>query len=804
MYAYLSNTICRNAIRDAANFHRDLDTTTPDRVPKPVEPSPSNDNNFTSTAVKLNGAANNIHSFTSNQTIVVPSIDLPTSESQPTEDSSVSAENLNSSQLPDTNTTASDAHQLSPEAQQISLQPTAEAQAEFAPAIQPSAEVVINSALEDATATSTVPPVVEAQESDLRDTTSPLALAPVQSDAQPDTSEMEPELAIGKADTAMHTSGAPNLTLNNGLIGGSALPSSDTPSPENATPPVKDEPSTAVSQDTEMTDALESAPSAKVSRGREDDNDNEPSAKRTKTEDTTMTADIPGVNVQTPPELPPAAPQTDDPASATSQATTITNYEAKEIIKILKNVVRTKDGKNFKAPVSVLWPSIAENYYARIPHPVDLATMETNLRDGKYATMDDFKADANLIASNALLFNGENHSITTSGQVVRESILTKLASIPPEPATVPKAPKKQARKSTPVGESTPRTTAPHRQSRSGGASSVANATPTQAFALDPTTNTPLIRRDSTKGDGGRPKREIHPPKNKDLPYTTSRPKNKKVALELKFCEEVLADMRKPKHAKYNHHFLNPVDPVSMNIPNYFQIVKHPMDMSYAAKKLKEGGYSSAKQFENDMKLMFSNCYSFNPPSDPVHVCGTQLEAVFNELWAKKQQWLADHAPAAQTPSTNGGSDDEESEEDEEVEEPAQGPSAVHMLNERLNEEQEKLINMLGHPGNEPQLIEVQKEMIKIIKQKIADAKATPPAKKVVKKPRAPKAAKKQAPAKKPAVPKKSAPARQKYLGTHEKNIISLGIQRLPEHIIKEILAMIKGETDVDVSMHQSL
>lgn len=327
---------------------------------------------------------------------------------------------------------------------------------------------------------------------------------------------------------------------------------------------------------------------------------------------------------------------------------------------------------------------------------------------------------------------------------------------------------------------------------------MAAAAPAPTFALDPSTNTPLIRRDSTKGDGGRPKREIHPPKNKDLPYTITRPKNKKVATELKFCEEVLAEMKKAKHTQYSNAFMLPVDPITMSIPNYFHVIKHPMDISTIEKKLKGGEYQNAKGFESDMRLMFANCFKFNPPGNLVHQWGKQYEAVFNETWATKSKWLSDHAHPAETPSSNGGSDDEESEEEEEVEETATGPNSIAALSERLNEEQEKLINMMSAKNKDQQMIEMQKDMINLIKEKIATAKATPPTKKVVKKTKASKPAKKQAPAKKAgATTKKSAPARQKYLGTHEKNIISIGIQRLPEDIIKDILAMIKKETNVD-------
>lgn len=776
-------------------MNRDTNFLDLDTVPKTVELSPSA-NEFTSSVIETNGAANN-KSFVSNleQTIVAHSVDLP-SESQP---SSLSIDN--SSQLPDTNTTTSDAQLMLPEVHQPSL-PTSDAQEpEPAPAVESAVETVITSALEDTAATSSVPPVVEAQESDLRDTTSDLALAP---EVQPESTQTtdlqtEPDLPIRDMDGAVDPQ---NLPLENGVTDHAAIPS-DAPPSADAMPSLPDE--EPIAKDEEMTDAPESAAYTKVSREREDDNEEEPSAKRTKTENDTAMDDIPAQEPQVASEAPatpdaPAAAQNDEAAPVNSEsATTITPYETKEIIKILKNVVRTTGGKNFRLPVGELWPGIADNYHAQISHPVDLATMETNLRDGKYPTMDDFKAEVNLIYENALKFNNEGHTVTAAGKTVRDSILTKMNNIAPEPPAVPKATKKQARKSTPLADAAPRTTAPRRQSKSGGAATMAGGA--QTFALDPNTSTPLIRRDSTKGDGGRPKREIHPPKNKDMPYnTTTRPKNKKVAQELKFCEEVLAELKKPKHALYANAFLSPVDPVSLNIPNYFQVIKHPMDISTIEGKLKGGEYQGSKAFESDVKLMFANCFKFNPASNVVHQWGKQLEQVFNETWANKSKWFADHAPAAETPSSNGGSDDEESEEEVEVEVEEPASSTIAILSERLTEEQDKLIKLMANPKKNAPMLSMQQDMVDMIKQKIADAKAKPPTKKVVKKAKPAKPAKKQAPAKKAgsAATKKAGARRPKYMGTHEKNIISLGIQRLPEDIIKEILAMIKAETDVDV------
>lgn len=49
--------------------------------------------------------------------------------------------------------------------------------------------------------------------------------------------------------------------------------------------------------------------------------------------------------------------------------------------------------------------------------------------------------------------------------------------------------------------------------------------------------------------------------------------------------------------------------------DYFTIVKRPMDMGTIKKKLEQNVYHSAKECMEDFKLMFSNCYLYNKPTD---------------------------------------------------------------------------------------------------------------------------------------------------------------------------------------------
>lgn len=744
--------------------------------------------------------------FESNHIALTNTVDAAM-DFQATDISPASAQN--SSQLPDTNTTTSEApFSTSPDAQQLDTS-----------SLLVSAESAIDSAIDDMAATSTVPPVVEAQESDLRDTTSSLALAEPAEEQQSDQPEVDqlPDFGLeskpdGNSTLNIEPEIGTNADLDDLVFDPSAAapePLLDEPAPpqmetvlslnpsvpsETALEPRVDKeqiiaPESKMEQnDTEMADAPALAAPPKVTHKREDDDEVERSAKRTKTED----EEIPDI---------PQPTQNGDSSAAKSDGSEITPFQVKEISKILKNGARTQSGKNFRAPVARLWPGFAEAYDAKITNQIDLESMEKKLKDGLYSTVQAVKDDVQLLYDNALLFNGPGHSIEMAAAEVRTSLLGKFNSLPSEPAPIPKREKKSKR-STPVPEAAaspsqgagPRAPA-RRQSRgahTAPAPAAAPAAPT--FALDPTTSTPLIRRDSTKVEGGRPKREIHPPKNKDLPYTV-RPKSKKHATELKFCKEVLSDIQKPKYYQITTPFMVPVDPVALNIPNYFTIIKKPMDISTVAKKLEEGNYSTAAEFDKDFRQIIWNCLKFNPPGNPVHLMGKQLEEIFDAQWAKKDEWIAEHSPALASPERTPESEDEESEE----EIPEANSSAASAARLRLIEEQGKLITLMSAKNAQPSLIQMQQQLVDVVQKMVNDEEAALKTKKV-KKPKAPKAAKKAVPAKKAAAPKKAGSQKQKYMGTLEKETISAGLMSLPDEVSGTVLDMIKADQpDVDVS-----
>ena len=59
-----------------------------------------------------------------------------------------------------------------------------------------------------------------------------------------------------------------------------------------------------------------------------------------------------------------------------------------------------------------------------------------------------------------------------------------------------------------------------------------------------------------------------------------------------------------------------------------------MDLSTIKKKLDNGDYEGVADFEQDIRLMLNNCFTFNSPGTDVFELGKQLERLFDAKWAE--------------------------------------------------------------------------------------------------------------------------------------------------------------------------
>ncbi|NXW93149.1 TIF1A factor, partial [Alopecoenas beccarii] len=75
------------------------------------------------------------------------------------------------------------------------------------------------------------------------------------------------------------------------------------------------------------------------------------------------------------------------------------------------------------------------------------------------------------------------------------------------------------------------------------------------------------------------------------------------------------------------------DPVPPTVPDYYKIIKKPMDLSTIKKRLEATSsfYTKPEDFVADFRLIFQNCAEFNEPDSEVADAGMKLEAYFEEL-----------------------------------------------------------------------------------------------------------------------------------------------------------------------------
>ena len=79
-------------------------------------------------------------------------------------------------------------------------------------------------------------------------------------------------------------------------------------------------------------------------------------------------------------------------------------------------------------------------------------------------------------------------------------------------------------------------------------------------------------------------------------------------------------------------FHKPVDPEELGIPDYPQIIKNPMDFSTIKKKLSNNLYTNFKQFNDDIKLTFDNCFLYNGANTSVGLSCTFVKNEYQKLF----------------------------------------------------------------------------------------------------------------------------------------------------------------------------
>ncbi|KAF4567532.1 histone acetyltransferase [Pleurotus pulmonarius] len=104
------------------------------------------------------------------------------------------------------------------------------------------------------------------------------------------------------------------------------------------------------------------------------------------------------------------------------------------------------------------------------------------------------------------------------------------------------------------------------------------------------------------------------------------------SMEHSQMERLLRDLKGHSNA---WPFMQPVD--GDEVPDYYEVIKQPMDFRTMEHKLDTNQYQSLAQFVDDAMLIFKNCQQYNPEETVYHKSAVRLEKYLKELLAGKMK-----------------------------------------------------------------------------------------------------------------------------------------------------------------------
>ncbi|XP_028829286.1 bromodomain-containing protein 3a isoform X2 [Denticeps clupeoides] len=434
----------------------------------------------------------------------------------------------------------------------------------------------------------------------------------------------------------------------------------------------------------------------------------------------TVTSAAPAAPVCNPP--PPEVTNPNKPGRKTNQLQYMQNV-------VVKTLWKHQFAWPFYQPVDAVKLCLPD-YHKIIKNPMDMGTIKKRLENAYYWSASECMQDFNTMFTNCYIYNKPTDDIVLMAQALEKIFLQKVAQMPQEEVELlPPATKAKGRKNTAppgiggqqdvsVSSGSPQSSFPGSVSPSSQTpvvspspiSSIPSNLPTiqntQTLPMmpvappaqpvvkkgikrkaDTTTPTPTAGRsqsptplsDSKLGNVGSRRestgRPIKAPKKdfEDGEGGLLGPKRCKLTEHLKHCDTILKELLSKKHAAYAWPFYKPVDAEALELHDYHEIIKHPMDLSTVKKKMDGREYMDAQSFAADVRLMFSNCYKYNPPDHEVVAMARKLQDVFEMRFAKMPDEPAEQSPVggvvsgavvSKSTGSSGSSGDSSSDDDD--------------------------------------------------------------------------------------------------------------------------------------------
>ncbi|KAI8088239.1 hypothetical protein BDF21DRAFT_378346 [Thamnidium elegans] len=335
-----------------------------------------------------------------------------------------------------------------------------------------------------------------------------------------------------------------------------------------------------------------------------------------------------------------------------------TAEELKKCRRVINKLNKQHCALSFTQPVDEVLDG-AIGYYTVIKKPMDLSMIKRKVENKEYTTFRQFEDDVRLMFSNCYAFNGPGTFVYNEGQeleAVFEKELENLRgkehaeetqnmTIVESPATTPRI----------THATLPHTTTPsvvmEPPKPKVKSISMTQSEPPKSKVKSISITQSEPPKSKVKSISMTQSEPVVPERKKSITPMSEKPMK---LSEREKMEQVLAKTIANPHA---FEFLRPVDPIKQGIPQYTKIIKHPMDLGKIKSRFKNGQYPHAQAMDRDMRLMFSNCYTFNPPDTYVHDESKKLEEAYDREWklyfGKEKKRKSDSSDSNNNSSSSG-------------------------------------------------------------------------------------------------------------------------------------------------------
>ncbi|KAJ3332703.1 hypothetical protein HDU76_013382 [Blyttiomyces sp. JEL0837] len=304
-------------------------------------------------------------------------------------------------------------------------------------------------------------------------------------------------------------------------------------------------------------------------------------------------------------------PQRSNPITLESSKSSSSSHEGKFLrraTKLLEALKKHECAPLFLNPVD---ESYAPGYYDLIKKPMDFSTIQRKLHGGEYQESCNMLADdIRLIFENCFLYNTDTSFVSIQARILQGFFEDLIASKPAFAKQAQDAVKKQSNKPE-----------------------VSHEKQTKSY--------PAPITDPEIQTGSPVPQKVSEVASVELNVFTG--KEEMNSHQIKECKKVVKALWQHPNSGW---FQMPVDPIALGIPTYFEVIKHPMDLTTLKTKLEKGEVKTFVDFKTWSRRIFKNATLFNPFETQVHQDALKMRVILDTELEKLQARFTDEMKQA--------------------------------------------------------------------------------------------------------------------------------------------------------------